>query len=128
MKKIITILILFTLISCGQEHIGTPSDLTLVCDIKNEIRDMKSQIIESSNGSMEFNFVDKKLYPYQCSWSNKTISCWTDIKHKFKNEEILFNINREKGDISGFEKKVNKDGLETFINFEGSCKKLYKKF
>lgn len=128
MKKIITISILFTLISCGQEHISTSSDLTLVCDVKNQIRDMKSQIIGSSNGSMRFDFIDNKLPLYQCSWSNKMISCWTDIQQRNKNEELLFNINREKGDISGFEKKVNKDGLETFINFEGSCKKLSKKF
>jgi len=129
MKKIITLSILLILISCGEENDSiskNSGNFTLVCGVQNEIRDMKSKVIGSSKRSMEFVFVDKQLNPYQCSWGDRMISCWTDPSKKYKNEQILFNIDREKGEISGIEQGVNKDGLETFIVFEGNCKKIGK--
>jgi len=131
MKKIITLSFLFLLISCGKGLDSSSNDdgnFTLVCEVQNEIRNMNSTVIGSSKGSMEFSFVGKKLHPYQCSWGDRTISCWTDPSTRYKNEQILFNINREKGEISGFEQKVNKEGQEIFVVYEGVCQKLTKKF
>jgi hypothetical protein len=129
MKKIITLSILFLLISCGQENkrISKDSDnFTLVCDVQDEIRDMNSKVIGSSKRSLEFIFIDKQLNPYQCSWGDRMISCWTDPSKRSKNEQILFSIDREKGEISGFEQRVNKDGLETIVVLEGNCRKIGK--
>jgi hypothetical protein len=131
MKKVFIIFLFFSIISCGKgsktedEQDGT---FTLICDVENELRNVHSQIIGHSKESREYSFVKKELYPYQCNWGEKIISCWADQKVNYKKNEVLINIDRVKGEISGYEIKVNESSKEVFLVFNGTCKKLEKKF
>ena len=128
MKKLLTLIIPFVIIFSGCSK-NTDGDITIVCDGEKIIRVRNGNMWDYSKtvkSQREYVFVDKKLHPYDCSWTERNIICNSVIKDD--SLSVVINLDREKGEVAELFTIRNKDGTGTFENFTGKCKKLDKKF
>jgi len=129
MKKLLflSFISIFLIFGCSKTN---DENITISCIGDKVIRKKNGVLwehVKNVKHNREYIFVNKQLHPYECSWSDRSITCLSN-KSISKEMSVVIVIDREKGEVWESFTIYQVDGSGTNDIFTGKCEKLEKKF